>query len=95
MGALIFTPDSGSGGTLAPQNLYVATTGSDANDGLPPATPVATLARAYELLGAGPIENLSYIHFASGSYELAEAPFTTLGAGSPGASGGSSITRSA
>lgn len=81
MGALIFTPDSGSGGTLAPQDVYVATTGSDANDGLSPAAPVATLARAYELVGTGPIENRSYIHLASGSYELAEAPFTTLGDG--------------
>jgi len=51
MGQLLFIASADAGSTLAPQNVYLSgANGNDANDGLTPATAVATFGRVWELL---------------------------------------------
>jgi len=51
MGQLLFIASADAGSSLAPQNVYLSgANGNDANDGLTPATAVATFGRVWELL---------------------------------------------
>lgn len=70
-------------------DIYLATTGSDANNGLTSLTPVLTLAGAYSKIPSN--STLPVIHVASGTYVWTPMPFTMTilgdGAGQPGDTG--------
>jgi hypothetical protein len=70
-------------------DVYLATTGNDANNGLTPLTPVLTLAGAYSKIPSN--ATLAVIHVASGTYAWTPLPFALTilgdGAGQPGDTG--------
>lgn len=73
-------------------DIYVsAANGNDANDGLTPATPVLTMARAYEIALSQEDPGLTVIHMGSGTYAWLPMPFALTilgdGAGQPGDTG--------